>query len=186
MRLMKATDPRVTFAELQQWPDDGRRYELYDGEVIVVPSPVPRHQRIVLNLAWILREYEERAGGLVFAAPLDIVFDEHNVVQPDVLYFREEQRPFVPMDAAAHATPDLAIEVLSRRTAVRDRGRKMQLLARFAVPEYWIVDPDSEAIEIYALHGAAYDRMATAGAGQDAQSATLTGLSFPVARVFEP
>jgi len=48
MRLVRATDtdPRVTFAELQEWPDDGRRYELYDGEVVLVPSPYPRHQRV--------------------------------------------------------------------------------------------------------------------------------------------
>src|SRR6476660_5922848 len=55
MRFVKAmTDPRVTFAELQTWPDDGRRYELYDGEVIVVPSPFLRHQRVEMHLVDIL------------------------------------------------------------------------------------------------------------------------------------
>jgi len=70
MRFVKAmTDPRVTFAELQTWPDDGRRYELYDGEAIVVPSPFPRHQRVVKHLG--------------------------DVLQPDLVYFREERRHVV-------------------------------------------------------------------------------------------
>ena len=50
MAAMKAVDPRVSFAELERWPDDGRQYELYDGEVIVVPTPLPRHQRVALNV----------------------------------------------------------------------------------------------------------------------------------------
>src|SRR6184192_4347993 len=81
MRSMKATDPRVTFAELQQWPDDGRRYELYDGEVIVVPSAFPRHQRVAMNLGEVFAEYRDAHGGVFFNVPIDIVFSEHNVVQ---------------------------------------------------------------------------------------------------------
>ena len=98
MRFMKAADPRVTFAELQEWPDDGRRYELYDGEVLVVPSPFPRHQRVAINIEEILREYEHATGGLMFHAPLDIVLSEHNVVQPDVVFFRKERRHVVDHD----------------------------------------------------------------------------------------
>ena len=150
MRLVRATDtdPRVTFAELQEWPDDGRRYELYDGEVVLVPSPYPRHQRVASNIEAILREHEHATGGLMIHAPLDIVLSEHNVVQPDVVYFRQERRHIIDMMAATRAAPDLAVEVLSRSTEARDRGRKMQLLARFGVPEYWIVDPVKNTFEI--------------------------------------
>ena len=58
MRRMHAADRRVTYAEMLEWPDDGRRYELYDGEVIVVPSPVLRHQRIALHVMDVLRDHE--------------------------------------------------------------------------------------------------------------------------------
>src|SRR5262245_59578570 len=145
----RATDPRVTFAELQKWPDDGRRYELYDGEVIVVPSPFPRHQRVVFNVGEILREYELATGGLMFTVPIDIVFSEHNVGQPAAVFFRNERRHVVDMNEATRSSPDLAVEVLSRSTEARDRGRKMDLLARFQVPEYWIVDPVTNTLEIY-------------------------------------
>ena len=181
---MKATDSRVTFAELQQWPDEGRQYELYDGEVIVVPSPFGRHQRVASNIEETLREYEHRAGGFVFRAPLDIVLSDHNVVQPDLVYFREERRHVIDMMSATRAAPDLAVEVLSRSTEVRDRGRKMQLLARFGVPEYWIVDPVKNLLEIYVVNGSAYDLARTCDGDHEVSSATFPGLTFAAGRVF--
>jgi Uma2 family endonuclease len=184
MRFMKATDPRVTFAELQEWPDDGRRYELYDGEVIVVPSPFPRHQRVAMHLGEIIAEYERAHGGVQFWVPIDIVFDEHNVVQPDVVYFREERRHVVRDWEATRAAPDLAVEVVSRSTEARDRGRKMQVLARFGVPEYWIVDPAKNTLEIYVLGGGAYELIADAGEDETITSPTLPHLSFSTECVF--
>ena len=187
MRFMRAraTDPRVTFAELQEWPDDGRRYELYDGEVIVVPSPFPRHQRVAFNIGEILREYEQASGGLMFAVPIDIVFSEHNVVQPDVVFFRKERRHVIDMMQATRAAPDLAVEVLSRSTEARDRGRKMELLARFNVPEYWIVDPVANTLEIYTLSASGYELAGAYGVGDEVRSPTLPGFSFQASGVFE-
>ena len=184
MRFMRATNQRVSFAELQEWPDDGRRYELYDGEVVVSATPFPRHQRVAHHIGAILDDYERRAGGLVFSVPIDIVFSEHNVVEPDVVYFREERRHVVKMLEVTRAAPDLAVEVLSRSTEKTDRGRKMQLLARFGVPEYWIVDPVKNTIEIYVLRGPAYECVATHDEHQKVHSPTFPDLSFPAARVF--
>src|SRR5438445_585733 len=105
---VKITDPRVSFSELQQWPDDGRQYELYDGEVIVVPAPFPRHQRVAMNVQYLLHEYERATGGLVFISPVDIVLSEYDVVQPDVVFFRKERRHLIDMWAATRVAPDLA------------------------------------------------------------------------------
>ena len=181
---MSATDSRVSFAELQQWPEDGRRYELYDGEVIVVPSPFPRHQRVSMHLGDVLSEYERATGGIVFAVPIDIVFTEYDVIQPDLVFFTNERRHLIKMWQETRVPPDLAIEVLSRSTARRDRGRKMELLARFLVPEYWIVDPGENTLEIYALTAANYTLTRMYGAGERVQSPTLPGLSFDSDRVF--
>jgi len=185
MRFMKGTaDPRVTFAELRQWPDEGRRYELYDGEVIVVPSPFLRHQRVEMHLVDILTEYERAIGGLVVVAPFDIVFFEHNVLQPDVVFFTKERRHLLHDWEATRAAPDLAVDVLSRSTEVRDRGRKKEIFARFGVEEYWIVNPSENTFEIHILRGFDYELTGAYDERDDIESPTLPGLRFPAARVF--
>src|SRR6187402_933209 len=150
MRAMSAVDdPRVTFAELARWPDDGRQYELYDGEVIVVPAPFPRHQQVVTEVQYVLRSYAESAGDLVLAAPVDIVLSKHNVVQPDVVFIRHDRRHLIDMMKPIRVPPDLVVEVLSRKTELRDRSRKAELFARFGIPEYWIVNPVKNTIEVH-------------------------------------
>jgi Uma2 family endonuclease len=116
--------------------------------------------------------------------PIDIVFSEHDVVQPDVVYFRLERRHVIKMMEATRAAPDLAVEVLSRSTEARDRGGKMQLFAKFGVPEYWIVDPVKNTLEIYLLRGPAYERVVAHDEDQEIHSPTLPDLSFSAARVF--
>jgi len=186
MALVQAVDPRVSFAELQQWPEDGRRYELYDGEVIVVPAPYPRHQRVAQHVGELLREYEQAHGGLAFSVPIDIVFTKFDVVQPDVVFFVPERSHLVNMMEAADVRPDLAVEVLSRSTEARDRGRKMQLLAAFGVSEYWIVDPVRNTLEIHSLPGdRGYVSVSVYADGDTASSRTLTGLTFNTKRLFE-
>jgi Uma2 family endonuclease len=177
-------NPRVSFAELAAWPDDGRRYELYDGEVIVVPAPFPRHQRVAFRIAEVLVEYERAHGGLTFTSPFDVVLSEFDVVQPDIVYFREERRQVIDMDAPTRAAPDLAVEVLSRSTAARDRGRKMALFARYGVGEYWIVDADTHTIEIRVLGASGYELAVTAGSRERVASPTLPGLVADGTRIF--
>lgn len=181
---MNAAQRRVTYAEMLEWPDDGRRYELYDGEVVVIPSPMLRHQRVALHLMDVLREYEKRHGGVVVPAPFDIVFSQHNVVEPDVVYFRRERQHLLNPSSVADVAPDLAVEILSPSTERRDRGRKMDLLARFGVPEYWLVDPALHTLEIYVLRVATYELTVTASADRTVASPTLDGLAFDIARVF--
>ena len=187
MATMSAVNPRVSFAELQDWPDTltSVRYELDDGEVIVVTTPFPRHQRVAMHVGHVLHEYERQTGGLVFDSPIDIVFSEYDVVEPDVTFFRTERRHLIDMMAVTRVAPDLVVEVLSRSTEARDRGRKMDLLARFGVPEYWIVDPISNTLEIYARRGVEYERVGVYDDQQEVTSPTLHGLSFSAGRIFE-
>ena len=184
---MSAVNPRVSFAELQQWPDTPTsvRYELYDGEVILVATPFPRHQRVAMHVGEVLTDYERQTGGLAFVSPIDIVFSEYDVVEPDVTFFREERRHLIDMMAATQAVPDLVVEVLSRGTEARDRGRKMALLGKYGVPEYWIVDPVNNTLEIYALRGVAYELTGISDERHDVTSLSLAGLSFKAARIFK-
>jgi Uma2 family endonuclease len=186
MRSMRTMRLRLSFADLERMPEDGRRYELYDGEPSEVPSPIPRHQRVALHLMELLREYERRAGGLVFVSPLDVVLDEHNVVQPDVVYFGPDRAPAIDLSRPVRIRPDLAVEVLSPGTEATDRGWKLRLLARFGVPEYWIVDSDSEAIEVHVLARRTYQLAHVHRRGETLTSPTLPDLTFAAARVFGP
>ena len=86
---MKAVRPRVSYADLERAPEDGRRYELYDGEVFVVPSPLPKHQVVALRIVEMLSAYVRRHGGFCVTSPIDIVFSDYDVLQPDVGMVRD-------------------------------------------------------------------------------------------------
>ena len=181
---MQQVRPRMRFADLERMPEDGRRFELYDGELAEVSSPLPRHQRIALNIADVLRHYEHSHGGLVFVAPLDIVLDDYNVVQPDIVFFGADRASAINMDRPIRLPPDLAIEILSPTTQRTDRGRKLHLLARFAVREYWLIDPMASVVEVFVLERDSYVLTQTAGHGDKIDSRVLPSLSVGVAGLF--
>ena len=174
----------VTYAELSSWPDDGRRYELYDGEASVVPAPLPRHQLAMLELQDRLRTYVSTQGGIVLVSPIDIVFNSVNVLQPDIVVFTAARRHVVELDAPIQEPPDVAVEVISPTTATNDRGRKLRMFERFGVPEYWILDPKGECIEVRTLAGGRYPGPVLAGRGERFDSLVLTGFSCVVDSLF--
>jgi Uma2 family endonuclease len=128
-------------------PDDGKRYEVVDGELLVTPSPVRRHQRMVAHLLRLLADYAEQGGfGEALCSPADIGAGERTVVQPDLFV--------VPLTTGQSAEEWvevrellLAVEVLSPSTARADRHLKRRLYQREGVPECWIVDLDARLIE---------------------------------------
>jgi Uma2 family endonuclease len=167
----------VTYAELSTWPDDGRRYELYDGEVSVVPAPLPRHQLALLELYHRLHAYASERGGVVIVSPIDIVFTETNVLQPDIVVFAGERRHHVELDAPIRVRPDVAVEVISPSTERNDRGRKLAAFQRFEVPEYWILDPAKERFELLKLRHGRYRRPRVYRRGEVFTSEVLVGFS---------
>jgi len=179
MATVKLVRPRVSYADLERAPEDGRRYELYDGEVFVVPAPLPRHQVVQILIVELLRDYARQHGGRVLDSPIDVVFSEFDVLQPDVLLFTAERAHLVDLDAPIRHAPDLCVEVLSPSTAATDRGRKLQMYARYGVPEYWLVDPAGR-VEIYQLTPQGYTVALSAAVGDHVTSPTLAGLTFSV------
>jgi Uma2 family endonuclease len=184
MAAMKAVDPRVSYVELEQWPDDGRRYELYGGEVIVVPAPVPIHQIVVHRISEILDAYAQQTGGLMLFSPIDIVFSEYDVLQPDVVFFTTLRRRQIDLRSAIRVVPDLVGEVLSRSTAARDRGRKLELFERYGVPEYWILDPIARTLELLANAGGRFQTIGAYDEAATITSPTLPDLQFATADLF--
>ena len=165
-------------------PEDGRRYELYDGEVFVVPAPLPRHQIVHQRLVQTLLKHIESIGGVLIYSPVDIVFSDYDVLQPDIVYFRPDRTHLVDLDRVIRHPPDLCVEVLSPSTEVSDRGKKMQMFARYGVAEYWIVDPRGGSIEIYELEAGRYVQRLTASREDVVVSRTLPGCSFRAQSLF--
>ena len=181
---MKAVRPRVSYADLERAPEDGRRYELYDGEVFVVPSPLPKHQVVALRIVEMVSEYVRQHGGFCVTSPIDIVFSEYDVLQPDVIFFSPARAHLVDINHVIRHAPDLCVEVLSPSTAPTDRGKKMQMFARYRVPEYWIVDPAAESVEVYALVVDGYELRLVASGNQEISSLLLPGFSSSAGSLF--
>ena len=143
---------KYTYEDYLKTPDD-ERYELIEGELLMTPSPIPKHQRISRELEFeIIKFVKANDLGEVFYAPCDVYLDNENVVQPDILFISKERLNIIG-EKNIQGAPDLAIEIISESTAYRDLVQKKKLYAKFGVKEYWIVIPGEESIEIYSPKG---------------------------------
>jgi Uma2 family endonuclease len=146
----------LTYSDYAALPDDGRRYELHQGELSVTPAPGTRHQEAIVNLiGFLLQHVRSRGLGKVFVAPTDCILSNVTVVQPDVFYIAADRLTIIS-ERGIEGAPTMVVEVLSPSTAHLDRGRKMTLYAEHGVPYYWIVDPEGRSVEAYTLTGTAY------------------------------
>ncbi len=176
---------RITWADAQLMPEDGKRYEAIDGELYVTAAPSRRHQWVSGNLEAALREMLVRPGhGWLYHTPIGVEFPEtEEGVQPDIVYVSRAAAERL-VDEGIRGAPDLVVEILSPSTAGRDRSIKKKLYQRQGVAQYWIVDADAETIEVW-------DFASRTGPEKysDSLSVRLVGLdagTIDLARVFEP
>ncbi len=173
----------VTYDELCSWPDDGKLYQIFDGEVVMTPAPLRPHQEMLRRL---VLDFSAAAppDAHVFFAPFDVVLAPTVVLQPDLLVILSHNAAV--LQEVVRGAPDLVVEVLSPSTADWDRRRKKQLYARHGVPEYWIVDGPAEALEIHRLDAGAalYRRAELLHPGDRATSPLLPALDLDVTRLF--
>jgi Uma2 family endonuclease len=161
---MSATRVILTYRDYAALPQDGKRYELHEGELSMTPAPGSRHQQVSANLFMILRQHvQAKALGEVLYAPLDCILSDVTIVQPDIVYLAPEKRGLISA-RGIEGPPTLVIAILSPSTAQIDRATKMQLYARYKVPYYWIVETDPVAIEVFGLSGEGYSLLARAAA----------------------
>jgi len=151
------TKIKFTYKDYKSLPEsETKRYELIEGELIMVPSPNEYHQRISRKIEFLLQDFVEKNKlGEVYYAPLDVHLGE-DVVQPDIL-FVSKVRSKIITEEEIRGGPDLVIEILSPATAERDRTYKKTLYARHSVQEYWIVDPEEKIIKIMTLRKAGFE-----------------------------
>ena len=179
---VKPVKPKLAYEDYARLPDD-ERYELIDGELIPMPSPKKIHQRLILDLSWILRPLEEMGLGELFIAPFDVILSNFNVVQPDLLFVSAARSGIITEDNIRGA-PDLVVEILSPSTADYDRTTKRELYERYGVPEYWMVDPYAKTITILRMGADGYNVHAVYGVGDTLSSPTLAGFALDLGELF--
>jgi Uma2 family endonuclease len=143
---MPAPTTEWTLEMLHALPDDGKRYELVDGELFVSPSPSRPHQRVVMECTLALAPWARAHRLELCIAPSEIVFTPTRAVQPDLFVVPCVDGTWI-RDPRELTRLVLAIEVLSPSTAHVDRGSKQRVYMEHGVAEYWIVDPDGRTVE---------------------------------------
>ncbi|MCY3638223.1 MAG: Uma2 family endonuclease [Chloroflexi bacterium] len=174
---------KFTYEDYKQTPDD-TRYELLDGELILVPAPRLTHQRTSRTIFRQLDSFvTENDLGEVFYAPADVVLSDFNVLQPDILFVSNE-RSYIMTDDNVQGAPDLVVEVLSPSTAQRDRTIKRELYAQHGVPEYWQADEDAKHVQVLTLVDGEYKVAGIYDEGQTVVSPLLPGFRLAVDDMF--
>jgi Uma2 family endonuclease len=177
---------KLTYEDLAALPDDGKLYELIDGELIVNPAPVPRHQWIVGIIYTALHLFVRKHRlGRVYVSPIDVLLSQHDVVEPDVIYISRGRLETVGLKNVT-AMPDLAVEVVSNWSRKRDEIVKRHLYDKAGAREYWIVDSVVETVKIYRRNGETFERVAELSmeTGGALTTPLLPGFELPLAEVF--
>ncbi len=173
-----------TYDDYAALPDDGHRYEIVNGVLVMAPVPSPEHQDIVLEIASYLRIHIKLTGlGRVFPAPIDVDLGSKNVFQPDVVAVLNAHLDRVAAKKIVGA-PDLVVEVVSPGSGVMDRIAKYAVYARAGIPEYWIVKPERKTVEVFVLEDGEYRSLGIFGGQQTLPSRVVPGLPVRVEQFF--
>jgi Uma2 family endonuclease len=153
---------KLTYSDYVRIPDDGKRYEVLEGGLLVTPAPSPLHQRVSFRLQRQLADYfEPRATGEVFNAPIDVILSEHDILQPDLVVARPDQIS----KRGIEGSPLLVVEILSPSTRKLDRTAKARRYAVLGVRHFWLVDPDARVLECHRVDGERYAQVARGTGG---------------------
>ena len=181
-----AADTRrlYTYAELvAELPESNQPCELWDGELIMSPTPSFNHQKVVFRFQRALYDWvAARKLGEVVGAPIDMVLSPHRAMQPDVIFVARERLAIIQRVVMGPA--DLVAEVISPGGRNRDRIEKRDLYEQHGVKEYWIVDPEAETVDVLELVQGQYELAMRRGPGEIATSRLLTGFEVSVDYLF--
>jgi Uma2 family endonuclease len=162
---------------------DDTVFEIINGKAIMSPSPELFHQQWVGDLFAILRQHvKAHALGKIFVAPIDVVLDRDNVVQPDLVFVCTANSGLLERRGIMGA-PDLVVEVISPGSLRRDRYDKRELYARFGVKEFWLADVANHSLEVLTLQQAGYQLASCATGEGKIHSTLLPGFELDLAQL---
>ena len=182
---MRSAAAKLTYDDFVDFPDDGQRHELIDGEHYVTPSPAIIHQRLVGRIYLAVAHWlQVHPKGEVFLSPLDVVLSQYDVVEPDLLVVLSDQSDIIT-SLHVRGTPALVIEVLSPGTRRRDVGLKRRVYERVGVREYWLVDPDHRTVTVCRRTDEGLAKDAPLREGDMIVSSVLEGFSLGLDALFQ-
>jgi Uma2 family endonuclease len=174
-----------TYDDYLTLPNDGKRYEIINGDLYMSPAPLPEHQLISIRLEEIFLSYvRKEKWGKIFHAPIDVVFSMTEIVQPDIVLVSKQREEIIAKKNLISA-PDLIVEILSETTEKTDRTKKKEMYEKYGVREYWIVDPSDQSIEIFVLEQSRYATAQKFVNDDIVDSTILPGIAFPARSAFE-
>ena len=147
-----STDRIYTYSDYLQLSDAGNyHYEILDGELVKAPTPTTLHQRVSYKLQYLLLHYfwERDPKAEVFSSPIDLTLSETNVLQPDLVYVPGDSN--IVEEQRINGIPELVVEIMSPSTQRKDRLSKLRIYFKAGIPHYWLVDPEVQTIEAFAL-----------------------------------
>ncbi len=158
--MVATIEQKVTWDEYREMEFDDHDlfiYELLNGNLVRRTAPSVKHQNVVANLMIAMGVLNrEKKLGKIFTAPIDVYFDGKNGVQPDLLFIKTDRLFIIENEDYVSAAPDLVVEVISPGSIKRDRVEKKDLYERYAVKEFWLIDPQYKTVEIYTMENNAY------------------------------
>ena len=164
--------------------EDERRYEVYEGELIMVPAPTTTHQSVSEKIGRIMGNYIVKNNlGKLFYAPTDVVLSEDVVLQSDILFISKDREKIIE-ERAIMGAPDLIVEILSPLSTYYDVVKKKELYRRYGVKEYWLVFIEEKAIEVLTLEGDVYREFTSVKGEGSIKSKLLKGLEVELKQVF--
>src|SRR3990167_3894301 len=184
MRTGNVTEKKYTYADYLLTEDE-KRYEIYEGELIMVPAPNTKHQRISWEIEFIMGKFvKENNLGTILDAPTDVVLAEDVIVQPDILFISKERLDIIK-EAAVMGCPDLVVEIVSPSSASYDTIDKRNIYEEYGVKEYWLVFPQEKVIEVLTLGNNIYREFCKAKKTGGVRSKIIDGMTVELKDVFE-
>ena len=186
---LPAEKERYTFADVLTWGEN-ERIEIIDGEAVMMAPPSRIHQKISVSITSQLYNFLEGKKCEVYQAPFGVRLFEKDGDSPDDVDTMVEPDISVVCDKnkldknGCKGEPDLVIEILSPSTVRHDRFVKLGLYQRAGVREYWIVEPETQTVQVYTLENGILQPRAFYGAGDVAKVNVLNGCFVELGKVF--
>lgn len=140
---------------------EGTLAELINDRIFMSPSPLYAHQKTSMELLFsILKFIKKNDLGICLAAPIDIFFDEKNVLQPDIVFIANENLSIIK-DNKIQGSPDLIVEILSEGNKDHDHETKKEVYEKFGIREYFIVDPETKETLTYYLQNKKFEKQSS-------------------------